>query len=67
LGKRNATLKASVISEAPKALAISVSLSNPVMRESMVMLLTLAAADNRFTVVSFAYFDKYGYSFNARL
>ena len=44
-----ATLKASVISEAPKARAIKVSLRSPVIRDSMVILLTLAAADSKFT------------------
>ena len=48
-GIRKATLKASVISEAPNALAIRVSLTSPKTRDSMVMLLTLAAADSRFT------------------
>ncbi len=51
LGSRKATLKASVHSEAPKVLAIKVSLKSPVIRDSMVRLLTLAAADNRFTTL----------------
>jgi hypothetical protein len=42
-------LKASVISDAPKARAIRVSLTNPNIRESMVILLTFAADVKRFT------------------
>ncbi len=48
LGSRKATLKASVHSEAPKLRAIRVSRINPVMRDSMVKELTLAAAESRF-------------------
>jgi hypothetical protein len=48
LGSLKATLNASVHSEAPKLLAIKVSRINPVMRESMVKELTLAAAERRF-------------------
>ena len=48
LGSRKATLKASVHSEAPKLRAIRVSRNSPVMRDSMVKELTLAAAESRF-------------------
>ncbi|GAA7761040.1 hypothetical protein Cmtc_23610 [Cupriavidus sp. TKC] len=45
---RNATLKASVMSEAPKARAIRISRTRPVMRESIVRLLMVASALSRF-------------------
>ncbi|MNS94905.1 hypothetical protein D3C72_1291370 [compost metagenome] len=48
LGIRNATLKASVMSEAPKARAIRISRTSPVTRESMVRLLMVASALSRF-------------------
>ena len=48
LGSLKATLKASVHSEAPKLRAIRVSRSRPVIRDSMVRELTLAAAESRF-------------------
>ncbi|GAA0829641.1 hypothetical protein GCM10009080_04620 [Cupriavidus pauculus] len=45
---RNATLKASVMSDAPNARAIRISRISPVMRESIVRLLMVASALSRF-------------------
>jgi hypothetical protein len=50
LGMRKATLNASVISDAPKARAIRISRTRPVMRESIVRLLMVASALSRFKV-----------------
>jgi hypothetical protein len=49
LGNLKATLKASVISDAPKALAMRVSLTSPKTRDNIVILLTFAAEVKRFT------------------
>ncbi len=51
---RNATLKASVMSEAPKARAIRISRMRPVMRDSIVRLLMVASALSRFKMGSAA-------------
>ncbi len=45
---RKATTKASIVAPAPKRMAISVSRTNPVMRDASVMPLTEAAALSRF-------------------
>ncbi|GLC91697.1 hypothetical protein Tamer19_11050 [Cupriavidus sp. TA19] len=47
---RKATLNASVISDAPKARAIRISRTRPVMRDSIVRLLIVASALSRFKV-----------------
>ena len=47
-GMRKATTKASIAKPAPKAMAMRVSRTNPVMRETSVIALTEAAAFRRF-------------------